>query len=147
MWISSFTHQEIAGPAQLGKLGIMCMEHVQTGEFVAEFQNAALRLSLHDRICELGRGHAGASWIVLEKVRMQMERIYQVILQDVYQVYANLLAYFDWDWVLLKVERYCVDGIEIINVVEIDVKAVHYHHELMINQRSASRRIYDKSAI
>ncbi len=97
-------HFEHAVPAKLGKLGHMGMEHVHAGIFVAEFQNAALGLSLDDRVGKLAGDKACACGVVVEEIRVQVEGVDQVEFQDVDQINADLFADMDLDRMVLVME-------------------------------------------
>ena len=61
---------------QLGELGLMRVEHVETGLMVliGEFQDAALSLALHNSVDRLQRRRQRRSVIVvIEEVAMQVE--------------------------------------------------------------------------
>ena len=78
---------------------------------------------------------------------MQVERVDQVKLQDIDQVNAYLFAYLDPDGVHMVMERDGVHRVEIVLVVEIDVKSIHHHHQFMVYRRAASWGIDDERAI
>src|SRR6185312_15010299 len=57
---SSGFHLEDTGPAQLGKLGLVRVEHIVTRVLVAELKDAALPLHLRDDVGELSGGQTSA---------------------------------------------------------------------------------------
>src|SRR5687767_2327738 len=115
--------------------------------FVTKFQDAALRLSLDDRVSVLGRGQAGAGGVIIEKVRVQVEGVEQVKLQNIDQVNADLLANFYLYGMVLIMERDPVDRVEIIFVIEVHIETVHYHHHFAVDRWAASLGIDDESAV
>ena len=98
------------------------MEHIHAGIFVTEFQNAALSLSLNDGVCEFGGRETGASGVVLEEIRMQMEGVDQIEFEDVDEVDANLFADFDLNGMVLIVKWNGVDGVKVVCVIEVNVE-------------------------
>ena len=60
-------------PTQLGKLGVVGMEHILPRIFVGKFQDPALRLGLHDRIGVLAGRQAGTGRVIVEEIGMQVK--------------------------------------------------------------------------
>ena len=125
----------------------MGVEHVHAGEFVAELEYAALGLGLHDGVGEFGGRQAGAGGVVVEKVGMQMEGVDQVELQDVDQVNAHGLVYFELDGMVLIMEGDAVDGVEIVLIVKVDIQTMHDHDHFVIDRRAATFGIDDERAV
>ena len=123
------------------------MEHIQPGILISEFQNAALRLGLDDDVGIFGGGQAGSGRVIAEEVGVQVERIEQVIFQDIDQVKAHFGPHLDLDWVKLVVKGDGVDGIEIVHIVKIDIETIHHHHKLVVHRRSAALGIDDERPI
>src|SRR5262245_58706489 len=146
---SSGFHLEDAGPAKLGELGLVRVEHVVSGVLVAELEDATLPLHLRDDVGELGGGEAGAGGVILEEVGVQVERVDRVVLQDVDQIHAHQLAHFDLDGMLAVVvmEWDGVDGVEVVGAVEIHVEAAHHHDELLIGGWPSLFWIDDERAV
>src|SRR5215207_9383065 len=125
----------------------MGMEHIHTGEFVSEFKNAALGLPLNDRIRKFTGHQAGAGRVVLEEIRMKVERVDQVELEDVDQIDADLFTDLDGNGMVLVVEGNAVDRVKIIRIVEVHINAVHHHDQFTIHRRAALFWIHDEGAI
>src|SRR5262245_57598609 len=76
-----------------------------------------------------------------------MEGVNQVKLQDIDQVNPHLLASLDLDGVILIMEGNSVDGVKIIGVVKVYIKAIHHHHQLMVNLRPAFFGVNNKGPV
>ena len=123
------------------------MEHVNAWVVVAEFKDAALRLTLDDGVGVFRRRQARASGVVMEEIGVQVKGIDQVEFQGVHQVDAYLFIQPDLDRVQLVMERNAVDVIEIVDVVEVHIEAGHYHYEFVIDGRASFFGIDDEGAI
>src|SRR4249920_1141461 len=72
-------------PAELGELGLVCVEHVQAGSRELDLEHTSLPLALHDRVRVLPV-LARAGRLVAEEVRVQVERVHEVELGQVREV-------------------------------------------------------------
>src|SRR5262245_31677289 len=81
---------EEAHPAELGELRLVRVEHVQAGRGELDLEDAALPLTLHDRVRVLP-ALPRSRRLVAEEVRMQVERVDQVELGEVGKVDPNQL--------------------------------------------------------
>src|SRR5215472_14596446 len=136
---SSRPHIEDAGPAQLGELRLVRVEHVPARMPVGEFQNSPLSLHQGDGVRVLRCGPARAGWVVVKEVGVEMERVDGVELEQVDQKDPHQLANPDLDGVpvVVEVEGDRVDRVELVLVIEVDVDAVHHHDELVVRLRPA----------
>ena len=76
-----------AHPAQLGKLALVRVEHIQTRFKIGkrDFYNAPLRLALHNGVHCFQRGcERGAMIIIIKEVGMNMHRVNRIKLRYIH---------------------------------------------------------------
>src|SRR5678816_1756964 len=103
--LRSWQDFEHAVPAEFCKFRDVRMEHIHARIFVCELENPALCLTLNDGVSKFRGREAGASGIVVEEVGMQMEGVDEIEFENVYKIYANGLADFDLNRMILIIER------------------------------------------
>src|SRR4030042_917901 len=138
-----FLHFEDAGPAQLGELGLVSVEHEAPGVAVAELHDAALGLHLGDGVGELRGLQTGPGGVVIEEVGVDVKRVALVELQQVQEIDAHQGVLLDLDRVAIVPEGDEVHVVEVVLVVEIDVVAGHDHDHLLVGLGPAGFGIDD----
>jgi hypothetical protein len=117
-------HFEHAIPSEFGKLGDMGVKHVHAWKFVTKFQDAALSLSLDDRVRELAGGEASAGGVILEEICVKVKGVDQIELQNIHEIDAHCFPDVDLDRMVLVVKGNPVDRVKVICVIEVNVDAV-----------------------
>jgi hypothetical protein len=107
------------------------MEHELPEVREAHLEDPALALALHDGVRQLARLQRCAGREVVEEVAVQVERVDEVVLEDVDQVEAHERVVRDRDRLVHVGERDAVGRVELVGAVEVRVEPVHHHHELV----------------
>ena len=124
----------------------MGVEHVLAGVREAQLEDAALALALDHGVGEVAGLEPRAGRVVVEEVRVDVERVEEVVLENVHEVDPHELAALHLHRALHVLEGDGVDRVDVVRAVEVGVEPVHDHHEL-VGRRAALLGIDDDGAV
>ncbi len=145
-FLSAIADLEERLPAELGELGLMRVEHELAQVREAHLGDATLALAEHHRVRELGGLRSGPGRVPVEEVAVQVERVDEVVLEDVHQVDPDELVPRDLDRTVHVREADGVDRVDLVGPVEVGVEAVEDHDHL-VRVLTALLRVDDERAV